>query len=52
MWNEGPPGDLLRSLLEHLYELAAESSEKRTNLKIMRDLQVHISHINDNKIIL
>lgn len=36
----GAPNDLLRSLLEHLLELASESSEKRTNIKIMRDLQV------------
>lgn len=30
----------MRSLLEHLYELIAESSEKRTNLRLMRDLQL------------
>lgn len=30
----------MRSLLEHLYELVAESSEKRTNLRLMRDLQL------------
>lgn len=39
MWHEAS-GDLLRSLLEHLYELIAESSEKRTNLRLMRDLQL------------
>lgn len=39
MWHEAP-GELLRSLLEHLYELIAESSEKRTNLRLMRDLQL------------
>lgn len=39
VWHEAP-GELLRSLLEHLYELIAESSEKRTNLRIMRDLQL------------
>jgi WD repeat and FYVE domain-containing protein 3 len=36
----GAPNGLLRSLLEHLLELASESSEKRTNIRIMRDLQV------------
>ncbi|XP_044743172.1 WD repeat and FYVE domain-containing protein 3 isoform X2 [Chrysoperla carnea] len=39
VWHEAP-GELLRSLLEHLYELVADSSEKRTNLWLMRDLQV------------
>ncbi|KAJ8676714.1 hypothetical protein QAD02_012501 [Eretmocerus hayati] len=39
VWHEAP-GELLRSLLEHLYELVAESSEKRTNLRLMRDLQL------------
>lgn len=39
VWHEAP-GELLRSLLEHLYELIAESSEKRTNLRLMRDLQL------------
>lgn len=39
MWHEAP-GELLRSHLEHLYELAAESSEKRNNTWIMRDLQL------------
>ena len=37
MWHEAP-GELQRSLFEHLYELVAESSEKRTNLRIVRDL--------------
>ncbi|XP_055626946.1 WD repeat and FYVE domain-containing protein 3 isoform X2 [Toxorhynchites rutilus septentrionalis] len=35
----GAPNDLLKSLLEHLLELVSESSEKRTNIRIMRDLQ-------------
>lgn len=39
MWHEAP-GELLRSHLEHLYELAAESSEKRNNIWVMRDLQL------------
>ncbi|XP_055711660.1 WD repeat and FYVE domain-containing protein 3 [Phlebotomus papatasi] len=37
---QGSPNGLLRSLLEHLVQLASESSEKRTNIKIMRDLQL------------
>lgn len=39
MWHEAP-GELQRSLLEHLYELVAESSEKRNNLRTMRDMQL------------
>ncbi|XP_044762510.1 WD repeat and FYVE domain-containing protein 3 [Coccinella septempunctata] len=39
VWHEAP-GELLKSHLEHLYELAAESSEKRTNVWIMRDLNL------------
>lgn len=39
VWHEAP-GELLRSHLEHLYELAAESSEKRNNTWMMRDLQL------------
>lgn len=39
VWQNAPNG-LLRSLLEHLLELASESSEKRTNIKIMRELQL------------
>lgn len=39
VWHEAP-GELLRSHLEHLYELAAESSEKRNNIWVMRDLQL------------
>ncbi|XP_055601256.1 WD repeat and FYVE domain-containing protein 3 [Uranotaenia lowii] len=35
----GAPNDLLKSLLEHLLELISESSEKRTNIRIMRDMQ-------------
>lgn len=39
VWHEAP-GELLRSHLEHLYELAAESNEKKNNVWIMRDLQL------------
>ncbi|XP_018321850.1 WD repeat and FYVE domain-containing protein 3 [Agrilus planipennis] len=39
IWHEAP-GELLRSHLEHLYELAAESNEKRSNVWIMRDLNL------------
>lgn len=39
VWHEAP-GELLRSHLEHLYELASESSEKRNNVWVMRDLQL------------
>lgn len=39
IWHEAP-GELLRSHLEHLYELAAESSEKRNNIWVMRDLHL------------
>lgn len=39
VWH-GAPNGLLRSLLEHLLELASESSEKRSNIRIMRDLQL------------
>ncbi|KAF5299222.1 hypothetical protein FQA39_LY02395 [Lamprigera yunnana] len=39
VWHEAP-GELLRSHLEHLYELTSESSEKRNNIWIMRDLQL------------
>nr|XP_029733035.1 LOW QUALITY PROTEIN: WD repeat and FYVE domain-containing protein 3-like [Aedes albopictus] len=35
----GAPNDILKSLLEHLLELISESSEKRTNIRIMRDMQ-------------
>lgn len=41
VWHEAP-GELLRTLLEHLYELVADSNEKRTNLWLMRDLQLVI----------
>lgn len=37
---QGAPNELLRSLLEHLFELVSESNEKRTNIRIMRDLQL------------
>lgn len=39
IWH-GAPNGLLRSLLEHLLELASESTEKRSNIRIMRDLQL------------
>lgn len=39
IWH-GAPNDLLKSLLEHLFELSSESSEKRSNIRIMRDLQL------------
>ncbi|CAH1111054.1 unnamed protein product [Psylliodes chrysocephalus] len=39
VWHEAP-GELLRSHLEHLYELAAESNEKRNNAWVMRELQL------------
>lgn len=39
IWH-GAPNGLLRSLLEHLLELAVESNEKKQNVKIMRDLQL------------
>ncbi|XP_059488715.1 WD repeat and FYVE domain-containing protein 3 [Neocloeon triangulifer] len=39
VWYEAP-GDLTRSLFEHHLELIAESSEKKTNLKIARELNL------------
>lgn len=39
VWHLAPNG-LLKSLLEHLFELASESSEKRTNIRIMRELKL------------
>ncbi|XP_065351177.1 WD repeat and FYVE domain-containing protein 3 [Cloeon dipterum] len=39
VWYEAP-GDLTRSLFEHHLELISESSEKKTNLKIARDLNI------------
>lgn len=54
IWLNAPNG-LLRSLLEHLVELASESGEKKTNIKIMRELQLvpkllHIiCDINENQ---
>lgn len=53
IWLNAPNG-LLRSLLEHLLELASESGEKKTNIRIMRELQLvpkllHIiCEINEN----
>ena len=53
VWLNAPNG-LLRSLLEHLLELVSESGEKRTNIRIMRELQLvskllHIiGEINEN----
>lgn len=46
IWHNAP-NDLLKSLLEHLLELASESSEKRSNIRIMRDLHlvVKLLHI-------
>jgi len=46
IWHNAPNG-LLRSLLEHLLELVVESSDKKQNIKIMRDLQllVKLLHI-------
>nr|XP_018916724.1 PREDICTED: WD repeat and FYVE domain-containing protein 3 [Bemisia tabaci] len=39
VWHEAP-GELERSLFEHLLELASESSDKRNNLAIMRELNL------------
>lgn len=39
IWHNAPNG-LLRSLLEHLLELAIESNEKKQNVKIMSNLQL------------
>lgn len=39
VWHEAP-GELQRSLLEHLYELVAESSEKRNNLRVVREMHL------------
>ncbi|KAK6633574.1 hypothetical protein RUM44_004181 [Polyplax serrata] len=39
VWHEAP-GDLQKSLLEHIYELVTESSVKKLNLKIARDLKL------------
>ncbi|XP_063226772.1 WD repeat and FYVE domain-containing protein 3 isoform X2 [Bacillus rossius redtenbacheri] len=39
VWHEAP-GELQRSLLEHLLELVSESSERRANLRVLRDLQL------------
>ncbi|XP_036321880.1 WD repeat and FYVE domain-containing protein 3 isoform X2 [Rhagoletis pomonella] len=39
IWHNAPNG-LLRSLLEHLLELAIESNEKKQNVKIMGNLQL------------
>ena len=39
VWHEAP-GELQKSLLEHMYELVTESSEKRLNLRIIRDLHL------------
>lgn len=37
VWHEAP-GELQRSLFEHLLELVSESSEKRCNLRVVREL--------------
>jgi hypothetical protein len=39
VWHEAP-GDLERSLFEHLYELVAESSEKRCNINVVREMKL------------
>ncbi|KAL1139731.1 hypothetical protein AAG570_006709 [Ranatra chinensis] len=39
VWHEAP-GDLQRSLFEHLYELVAESSEKRCNISVIREMRL------------
>lgn len=39
MWHSAP-GELQRSLFEHLYELVAESNEKRTNLRIVQEMDI------------
>ncbi|XP_023930684.1 WD repeat and FYVE domain-containing protein 3 [Lingula anatina] len=37
VWHEAP-GDLQRSLYEHFYELLTESSEQKTNFKLMHEV--------------
>ncbi|KAK9506435.1 hypothetical protein O3M35_008377 [Rhynocoris fuscipes] len=39
VWHEAP-GELQRSLFEHLYELVAESSEKRSHLNLVRQMRL------------
>lgn len=39
VWHQAP-GELQRSLFEHLLELVSESSEKKGNLRLLRDLQL------------
>ncbi|XP_014261988.1 WD repeat and FYVE domain-containing protein 3 isoform X2 [Cimex lectularius] len=39
VWHEAP-GDLQRSLFEHLYELVAESSEKKCNINLIRQMRL------------
>ena len=39
VWHEAP-GDLQRSLFEHLYELVAESNEKRSNISLIRQMRL------------
>ncbi|KAF6208270.1 hypothetical protein GE061_016724 [Apolygus lucorum] len=39
VWHEAP-GDLQRSLFEHLYELVAESNEKRSNINLIRQMRL------------
>ncbi|KAI5732691.1 hypothetical protein M8J76_003102 [Diaphorina citri] len=39
MWHSAP-GELQRSLFDHLYELVAESNEKRTNLRIVQEMDI------------
>lgn len=39
VWHEAP-GDIQRSLFEHLYELVADSSEKRVNISLIRQMRL------------
>ncbi|UYV62149.1 WDFY3 [Cordylochernes scorpioides] len=39
VWHDAP-NDLKRSLYEHFYDLVAESSEHKTNIKIVRELEM------------
>ncbi|XP_063625068.1 WD repeat and FYVE domain-containing protein 3 isoform X6 [Cydia splendana] len=50
----GAPGGLIKSLLEHLLELATETAHKTHNLRTMRDLQLVsklLYIINDVKVV-
>lgn len=39
VWHQAP-GELVKSLFEHLLELVSESSEKKTNLRLLRELML------------